>query len=73
VVIKAREIMAGKRRSPPRSCPNISVLAKTGFIVEKSGKPYVRVCYTDSPGKKCELMRRAKDEADAANLGGSAG
>jgi integrase len=41
---------------------------RTGFIVEKDGRLYVRVCFTDSLGKKRELMRRAKDEADAEKL-----
>jgi hypothetical protein len=38
------------------------------FIVERAGKLYVRVCYTDSLGKRRELMRRAKDRQRARRL-----
>jgi integrase len=41
---------------------------RTGFITERNGNLYVRICYTDSLGKKRELMRRAKDQADAEKL-----
>lgn len=41
---------------------------RTGFTIERDGKLYVRICYTDSLGKKRELMRRAKNEADAEKL-----
>jgi hypothetical protein len=33
---------------------------RKGFIVEKAGKLYVRISYTDSLGKRRELMRRAQ-------------
>ncbi len=32
---------------------------RTGFIVEKNGKTYARICYTDNSGKRRELMRLA--------------
>lgn len=41
---------------------------RTGFVIERDGRLYVRVCYTDSLGKKRELMRRAKDRGDAEEL-----
>jgi len=36
---------------------------RKGFIVEKAGKLYVRISYTDSLGKRRELMRRAQPYA----------
>jgi hypothetical protein len=39
-----------------------------GFIVERAGKLYVRVAYTDGLGKRHELMRRAKDNKHARGL-----
>jgi len=36
---------------------------RKGFIVEKAGKLYVRISYTDSLGKRRELMRRAQPSA----------
>ena len=41
---------------------------KTRFIVKRNGKLYVRVSYKDSTGKSRELMRRAKDRAEAKAL-----
>lgn len=41
---------------------------RTGFIVKRSGKLYVRICYTDAEGKRRELMRRAEDRATAKTL-----
>jgi len=41
---------------------------RTGFIVERAGKLYVRVSYTDSLGKRRELMRRATDRQHARQL-----
>jgi integrase len=41
---------------------------RKGFIVEKAGKLYVRVCYTDQLGQRRELMRRAKDRKHAREL-----
>jgi integrase len=41
---------------------------RKGFIVERAGKLYVRVCYTDNLGKRRELMRRAKDRQHAREL-----
>ena len=35
---------------------------RKGCVVERAGKLYVRVAYTDSLGKRRELMRRAKDK-----------
>ena len=36
---------------------------RTGFTIERDGKLYVRICYTDSLGKKRELMRRARERS----------
>jgi hypothetical protein len=36
---------------------------RKGFVVEKAGKLYVRIAYTDSLGRRRELMRRAKERA----------
>lgn len=41
---------------------------RKGSIVERDGKFYVRVSYTDSLGKKRELMRRANDRKHARQL-----
>jgi hypothetical protein len=41
---------------------------RKGSIVERAGKLYVRLSYTDSLGKRREVMRRAKDEARARQL-----
>jgi hypothetical protein len=41
---------------------------RTGSIVERGGKVYVRVSYTDAAGKKRELMRRAADRTDARKI-----
>jgi len=41
---------------------------RKGFIVEKAGKLYVRVCYTDQLGKRRELMRRAQNRKHAREL-----
>jgi hypothetical protein len=41
---------------------------RKGCIVERAEKPYVRVAYTDSLGKRRELMRRAKDKKHAREL-----
>jgi hypothetical protein len=41
---------------------------RKGFIFEKVGKLYVRICYTDSLGKPRELMRRAKDKQHVREL-----
>lgn len=41
---------------------------RTGFTVKRNGKLYVRVGYTDSNGKSRELVRRAKDKADAKRI-----
>jgi integrase len=41
---------------------------RKGWIVERAGKLYVRVSYTDQLGKHRELMRRAKDRKHAAQL-----
>src|SRR5262245_10731785 len=41
---------------------------RKGFIVERAGKLYVRVCYTDSLGRRRELMRRAQDRKHAREL-----
>jgi len=41
---------------------------RTGFIVERDGKLYVRVSYIDSLGKRRELMRRADDRKHARQL-----
>jgi integrase len=41
---------------------------RSGFIVERAGKLYVRVSYTDSLGKRRELMRRATDRQHARQL-----
>jgi hypothetical protein len=41
---------------------------RKGFVVEKGGKLYVRVQWTDSLGKRRELMRRAQDRKHAREL-----
>jgi hypothetical protein len=41
---------------------------RKGFIVERMGKLYVRVNYTDQPGKRRELMRRAQNRQYAREL-----
>ena len=41
---------------------------RKGFIVERAGKLYVRVSYTDNLGKRRELMRRAQDRKHAREL-----
>ena len=41
---------------------------RKGFIVEKGGKLYVRVQWTDSLGRRRELMRRARDKKHAREL-----
>jgi hypothetical protein len=41
---------------------------RTGFIVEKNGRLYVRIQYTDSLGKRRELIRRATDRQHARQL-----
>src|SRR5262245_38882222 len=41
---------------------------RTGFIIERGGRLYVRVAYTDSLGKRRELMRRARDRKHAREL-----
>lgn len=41
---------------------------RTGFIVKRNGKIYARISYTDSEGKRHELMRRADDRAVAKKL-----
>src|SRR5262249_34960933 len=41
---------------------------RKGFIVEKNGRLYVRIAYTDQLGKRRELMRRAQDRKQARQL-----
>ncbi|HSE30790.1 MAG TPA: site-specific integrase [Pyrinomonadaceae bacterium] len=41
---------------------------RTGFIVERNGKIYVRVQYTDDSGVRRELMRRAGNRTEAQRL-----
>jgi hypothetical protein len=41
---------------------------RSGCIVKKESKLYVRVTYHDSSGKRHELMRRAKDKKHAKQL-----
>lgn len=41
---------------------------RKGFIVERAGKLYVRISYTDSLGKRRELMRRAQNKKHAREL-----
>jgi len=41
---------------------------RKGSIVEGDGKFHVRISYTDSLGKKRELMRRANDIKHARQL-----
>jgi hypothetical protein len=41
---------------------------RKGFIVERDGKLYVRIQWTDSLGKRRELMRRANDRQHARQL-----
>jgi hypothetical protein len=38
---------------------------RRGWIVEREGKLFVRVSYTDNLGKERELMRRARDKKHA--------
>jgi integrase len=41
---------------------------RKGFIVERNGRLYVRIQWTDNLGKRRELMRRAKDRKHAREL-----
>jgi integrase len=41
---------------------------RSGFITERNGKIYVRVAWTDSNGKRREMMRRATDQVEAEQL-----
>jgi hypothetical protein len=41
---------------------------RKGSIVERAGKLYVRINYTDSLGKRRELMRRAQNKQHAREL-----
>jgi hypothetical protein len=41
---------------------------RKGSIVERAGKLYVRIAYTDSLGKRRKLMRRAQDKKHAREL-----
>jgi hypothetical protein len=41
---------------------------RKGSIVERAGKLYVRINYTDSLGKRRELMRRAQNKRHARKL-----
>jgi integrase len=41
---------------------------RKGFIIEKDGKIYVRIHYTDNLGQRRELMRRANDKPHARQL-----
>lgn len=41
---------------------------RKGFIVERAGKLFVRIQWTDNLGKRRELMRRAKDRKHAREL-----
>jgi len=41
---------------------------RKGCIVERAGKLYVRVAYTDQLGQRRELMRRARDKKHARQL-----
>jgi integrase len=41
---------------------------RRGWIVEREGKLFVRVSYTDNLGKERELMRRARDKKHAGEL-----
>lgn len=47
---------------------NAGMKERKGFIVERAGKLYVRVSYTDNLGKRRELMRRAQDRKHARQL-----
>jgi len=40
----------------------------TGFIVEKDGRLYARVCYTDENGKRRELMRSVESRTQGREL-----
>jgi integrase len=42
--------------------------ARSGYIIEKNGKIYARICYTDSAGKRRELKRLAADRTEAKKL-----
>jgi integrase len=41
---------------------------RKGFVVKREGKLYVRIGYTDSLGKRRELMRKAQDRKHAREL-----
>src|SRR5262245_20810730 len=41
---------------------------RKGFIVEKGGRLYVRIQWTDSLGRRRALMRRAQDRKHAREL-----
>jgi hypothetical protein len=41
---------------------------RKGYIVERAGKLYVRIQFTDNLGKRRELRRRANDRAHARQL-----
>jgi len=41
---------------------------RTGFIVERNGRLYVRIQWTDQLGKRRELMRRATDRKHSTEL-----
>ena len=41
---------------------------RKGSIVERDGRFYVRVGYTDDLGKRRELMRRAQNKKHASEL-----
>lgn len=42
--------------------------AKTGSIVERKGKLYARVSYTDKDGKRRDITRKAADRNDARRI-----
>ena len=41
---------------------------RKGSVVERGGRLYVRVAYTDQLGQRRELMRRARDKKHARQL-----
>src|SRR5262245_25559 len=41
---------------------------RKGFIVERDGRLYVRIQWTDNLGRRRELMRRAQDKKHAREL-----
>jgi hypothetical protein len=41
---------------------------RKGYIIERAGKLYVRIQFTDNLGKRRELRRRAKDRSHARQL-----